>query len=152
MPFETPFAAGVFEGTISATPHEHTGAGDPPAPPRTIIRTNNPWAINVRWRTTGIATGMVTGNWHLHAYLESIGPGADLNLIDPADHVIPLTPGPSPVDYFVHFDVPASNNPTVPAAGGLYKLVVSLTYIDPTGAPGPMAAFVEGPVMQFYNP
>lgn len=147
MPFETPFG-NAFAGTISATVHEHTGAGDPPAPPTTIIRRNNPWAINVRWQTTGIGTGMVTGRWHLHTYLESIGPGPDVDLIDPADHVISLTPGPSPVNYFVHFDVPASKNPPE----GLYKLGISLRYLEPTGSPGPMAAFVEGPVLQLYNP
>ena len=128
MPFETPFGD-AFEGTISATVHEHGGEA-----PRTIIQTDDSWAVNVRWRTTGVGTGMITGTWHLHVFLESIGPGADLNLIDPADHVIPLTPDDSPVDYFVHFDVPATNNPTVPLAGALYKLVVSLTYFEPTGS------------------
>ena len=152
MPFETPFGA-AFAGTITATVHEHTGPGDPPAPPTTIIRTNNPWAINISWQTTGLGTGMITGNWHLHVFLESIGPGPDLDLVDlaPGDHVIPLTPGLPPVDYFVHFDVPAGRV-SAPAAGRLYKLVVSLTYIESTGSPGPMAAYVEGPVLQFYNP
>ena len=84
---------------------------------------------------------------HLHCYLERIGPGADLDLVDPADHIIPLTPGTSPVNYFVHFDVPAGA-----VAAGLYQLVVSMTYLEPTGAPGPMAGFVEGPMLQFYTP
>jgi len=154
MPFETPFSSSNFDGTISATVHEHTGSGDQPAPPTTIIRTNNPWAVNVRWQTTGLATGMIDGEWHLHVFLESIGPGADLTLTDPPDHIIPLTPGVSPVNYAVHFDVRSMEdmNVSIPAAGRLYKMVVSLTYIEPTGSPGPMAAFVDGPVLQFYRP
>jgi hypothetical protein len=149
MAFETPFNPTNFSGTITATAHEHAGA-----PPSTIIRTDQSWAVNVSWVTTGFATGMISGLWHLHVMLESIGPGADLDLIDPADHIIPLTPGPSPVNYFAHFDVTPAQNPNVGASGGLYKLVVSLTYREPSAGnpPGPMAAFVEGPILQFYNP
>ncbi|MBK8905966.1 MAG: hypothetical protein IPM53_32605 [Anaerolineaceae bacterium] len=142
MPFETPFPAPLYDVTISASAHEHAGA-----PPSTIIRTDQSWAVNVSWQTTGLTTGMIAGNWHLHCYLERIGPGADLDLVDPADHIIPLTPGTSPVNYFVHFDVPAGA-----VAAGLYQLVVSMTYLEPTGAPGPMAGFVEGPMLQFYTP
>jgi len=147
MPIETPFAPLVFDATISAIEHEHGGA-----PPMSIIRTNQSWAVNIRWQTTGLATGMITGNWHLHCFLESLGPGADIDLVDPGDHIVPLTPGPSPVNYAVHFDVPAGAVGPVPAAGRLYRLVVSLTYREPGGGPGPMAGFVEGPVLQFYQP
>jgi hypothetical protein len=64
---------------------------------------------------------------------------------------IPLTPGISPVNYFVHVDVLAGRV-QAPPAGSLYKLAVTLTYFDASGAPGPMAAFEEGPLLQFYNP
>src|SRR5215212_6670152 len=145
MPFETPFPANLFAGTITAVEHEHGGVA-----PQTIIRTDQSWAVNVSWTTTGLATGMIAGAWHLHVYLESIGPGADLDLTDAINpgHIIPLTPGISPVNYFVHFDVLASTV-TAPPAGILYKLAVTLTYFDASNAPGPMAAFEEGPLLQF---
>jgi len=148
MPFETPFPPALFAGTITAVPHEHGGVA-----PASIIRTDQSWAVNVRWTTTGLATSMISGDWHLHVYLESIGPGPDLDLIDAVNpgHVVPLTPGPSPVSYFVHFDIQAGAV-TAPPAGILYKLAVTLTYFDAAGAPGPMAAFEEGPLLQFYNP
>ena len=148
MPFETPFPPAIFAGTIDAVQHEHAGVTPP-----SIIRTDQSWAVNVSWTTTGLATGMICGEWHLHAYLESIGPGPDLDLIDAISpgHVIPLTPGLSPVSYFVHLDVLAGAV-TAPPAGSLYKLAVTLTYFDASGAPGPMAAFEEGPILQFYNP
>ena len=148
MPFETPFPPALFAGTITAVPHEHGGVA-----PATIIRTDQSWAVNVSWTTTGFATGMICGAWHLHVYLESIGPGEDLDLTDAIapGHVIPLTPGISPVDYFVHVDV-LPGAVTAPLAGILYKLAVTLTYFDASGAPGPMAAFEEGPLLQFYNP
>src|SRR5690242_15875016 len=91
MSFETPFPPAIFAGTITALQHEHGGVA-----PATIIRTDQSWAVNVNWQTTGIATGMICGEWHLHAYLESIGPGPDLDLVDAVSpgHIIPLTPGP----------------------------------------------------------
>lgn len=148
MPFETPFPKFLFAGTITAVQQENGGAL-----PETIIRTNQSWAVDVSWTTTGFVTGMIAGEWHLHLYLESIGPGADLDLTDAIapGHIIPLTPGPSPVNYAVRVDVPAGRV-TAPPAGSLYKLAVTLTYFDATGAPGPMAAFEEGPILQFYNP
>jgi hypothetical protein len=147
MPIETPFSVpGAFAATITATVQDQNGVS-----PATIIRTNQAWAVQVNWQTTGLATGMISGTWHLHAYLESLGPGDDLNLIDPNDLNIPLTPGSSPVNYSARLDVPA-NTVVAPHSGTLYKLVVTLTYVEPGGNPGPMAGFVEGPVLQFYNP
>jgi hypothetical protein len=148
MPFETPFPAFLFAGSINALQSENGGVA-----PQTIIRTDQSWAVTVNWTTTGFVTGMIAGEWHLHLYLESIGPGPDLDLIDAVNpgHIIPLTPGPSPVNYSVRIDVPAGTV-TAPPAGQLYKLAVTLTYFDATGAPGPMAAFQEGSLLQFYNP
>lgn len=144
MAFETPFSvAGAFAGTISASAHEHGGVA-----PQSVIRTDQSWAVNVSWTNTGVATPMIGGNYDLHLLLERIGPGTDLDITDPADHIIPLTPGTSPVNYFRHVDVPAGR---VPA--GVYKLVVLLRYFDLTGAFGPMAAYEEtSPLLQFYDP
>ena len=53
MPFETPFPPAIFAGTIDAVQHEHSGVTPP-----SIIRTDQSWAVNVSWTTTGLATGM----------------------------------------------------------------------------------------------
>ena len=149
MPFETPFGDG-FKGTITATVLDENGV----TPPARIIRADHNWAVQVDWETTGAGTEIITGTWHLHAYLESIGPNeADEDLIDFGDLNIPLTPGDSPVSYTAKIDVPASRiGPNVSHSGSIYKLVVSLTYLGPLASPGPMAAFVEGPTVQFYIP
>jgi len=144
MPFETLFPPDVFAGTIiEAKVHEHGGTA-----PSSIIRTDQNWAVNVAWKNTGPATGMIGGNYDLHLLLERIGPGDDLDLTDPNDHFIPLTPGPEPVNYAKHVDIPAHR---VPA--GIYKVVVVLRYFEPSGAPGPMSAYEEtSPLIEFYNP
>jgi len=150
MPFETPFDPGSFE--VTWTMH-HIDVGGPA--PTTIIRNDQTWQIHLKWRTTGSSTGMIGGTWHVHAYLESMGPGDDFSLIDPADHYIPLTPGPTPVDYEHILDVNAGIVPLAPKImdqTGIYRLVVAITYWDLTGNPGPIAGNWVGPMLQFFLP
>jgi hypothetical protein len=91
---------------------------------------------------------MISGSYDLHLLLERVGPGNDLDLTDTADHIMPLTPGPSPVNYSRHVDVAAGR---VPA--GVYKLAVLVRYLEPGGAPGPMSAYEETtPFLQFFDP
>lgn len=143
MPFETPFSKDVFAGDITATVHEHGGVA-----PQTIIRTDQSWAVNVAWKNTGLATGMIAGKYDLHLLLERMGPGIDLDLTDPNDHEIPMRPGPEPVNYSCHVDIKAGIVPT-----GIYKLVVVLRYFEPGGTPGPMSAYVEtNALLEFYTP
>lgn len=145
-PIQTPFSSpSAFEGTIAASTHEHGGIA-----PQSIIGTDQSWAVNVSWTNTGPGTSMVGGTYDLHLLLERMGPGVDLDLTDPfiPDHIIRLTPGPSPVSYFRHVDIAAN---AVPA--GVYKLVVLLRYFDLTGAPGPIAGYEEtSPLLQFFDP
>jgi hypothetical protein len=143
MPIETPFQPEVFAGTISASVIEHGGVL-----PQSIIRTDQSWAVVVNWTNTGLATGMIGGKYDLHLLLERVGPGEDLDLTDPADHYVPLMPGPSPVNYSRHIDIAPGAVPD-----GVYKLVVVMRYIEPGGAPGPMSAYVEiTPLLEFYTP
>ena len=144
--FETPLGVGspLLTGTIDASVHEHGGAS-----PTTIIRTDNSWAVNINWTFKGILSTMITGRWHVHVLLESIGEGPEYSLFD-ADADQELKPGGTG-DYFCHFDVPAGR---VAAGheGSAYKMVVTLTYRNPMGQPRPVAAYYAGPVLQFYNP
>jgi hypothetical protein len=116
----------------------------------TILYTNTPWTIHVDWQTNGPANIFMVGDFHLHAYLESLGPATpDLDLYG-AD--VALTPSAAPViSYLVHIPVAASTV-TADHSGKLYKLVVSMTYRNILGAPGPIAAYAEGPILQFFNP
>jgi len=151
MPFETPFATPVFTfENLTAVPHEHPAPGVPLAAPTTIIRTDQSWAVQVSWENTGLATGMIDGKWHLHVFAESMGQGVEKTLTDPNDHIFPLQPGPAPT-YSRHFHVPAGSLPAGPTGVTLYKIVTSLTYIDAAGNRGPIAAYVEGPIIQIYD-
>jgi len=146
MTFEVPTID--LDGTITASVHEHGGVL-----PSTIIKAGTDWAVNVSWTMTGANFHMVAGTWHLHVNLESIGPGPELTLFDGADPSCMSQPLPNTTgSYFCHFDVPGSviNPGLVPHEGLAMKLVVLLTYVDVLGHRGPIAAYYEGPILQFY--
>ncbi len=145
MPFQSTLPQGLFDVTMSAAAIVKEVGGMPPA---TIIRTDQAWSVEVEWDVTGIQTGWIAGQWHLHIYLEKLGPGDDLVITDPNEVDIPLIPQPYPetVHYHYHPDVKPGAVPE-----GEYKLVVSLTYTDATGHLGEMSGFWEGPMLQFYK-
>ncbi len=143
MPFETPLPSGFFDvSDITAKVREYGGV-----PPTTVIRTNQAWDLLVEWTASGVLTSWIAGKWDMHIYLESMGPGEDLDLTDPNEHEVPLTPGPTPVTYTYHPDFKAGIVPP-----GSYKLVFTVRYIDASGRPDQMAGYWDGPIIQFYKP
>lgn len=146
MSFETPLPPGFFDvvGLSGLTANE---IFEPGVKPTTVLRRDKPWYIHVEWDTEGLLTPMIGGKWDFHAYLESMGPGPEVKLTDPADHEIELHPDNSPVHYHHNLDV-AANTVT---EDGPYKLVVTVTYINMIGKPGPLAGYWEGPILQFHT-
>lgn len=157
MPFETPYP-GVLDGQITnVIVHEH-GIVDPTpdVTPATIIQNGDPWAVSIWWRMNGpdpLLWHLVSGHWRVSLRLESIGEGPELNLNDFADsncqdQFLPSSSG----TYFCHFDVPGDlmTDAQVTDEGLAMKLVVLITYRDPLGHQGPIAAYEEGPILQFY--
>lgn len=115
--------------------------------PSTVLHINQAFRINLQWDVSGRLANTIGGNWDLHAYLEHMGDGPDLDLTDPNDHLIPLQAGNLPHHYHKWFDVPAG----IVAHDGAYKLFATLTYINLAGVPDQMAGYWEGPILQFYR-
>ncbi len=145
LAFEVPTI--TLTGTIAASVHEHGGVV-----PATVIRAGTPWAVNVNWSLQG--SPLVAGTWHVHVNLESMGPGPDLSLFDLIDpacqaQVFPNGSG----NYFCHFDVPGNTitEDMIPHQSLPMKLIVVLTALDTLGNPAPLAAYFEGPILQFYK-
>lgn len=120
--------------------------------PTNVIRVSDGFHIHLDWDTDGPLSAFLKGFWHVRAYLESIGPGQELEL--PGDKIA-LTPQPGSIHYHGHVVVPAN---TVKVAGAHpnesvpMKFVATVTYCWPDDTPGPMAGYIEGPILQFYNP
>jgi hypothetical protein len=139
--FEVSGGPHLLEGEIThASIHEAVDE----IQPTTIIRTDQEWFVHLKWELRGSLVAMVDGEWHIQAYLESMGTGFEGELKSPGD-TLPVNPG-SPL-YEHRFRVPAG---TVEA--GSYKLVTHISYVRPDGLPGPMAGFYEVPLVRFYDP
>jgi hypothetical protein len=157
--FEVEFLP-YLTGTIGAKVYELD------EPPSRIIDINDPWVVEVDWTLTGRAQRFICGSCGVDVYMESIGPGPELELPDKPFENIPLNPiGDG--HYHARFDVPAGFIKTHVEkwweeqleGGGLkrdretdivYKMVCTVTYKDLGGQPGPIAGFVEMPMLQFY--
>jgi len=132
-----------LSGTIEAHLHEAGGAS-----PVNIIRTDQDWAAHTTIRLSGVLSQFISGNWHVHVNLESVGPGGEHTFFD-SDSTIPI---PEPDDtYECVLNVPAGS---VSAAhqGTPYHCAVTVTYRGPMGNPGPIAGYVDMGIVQFYNP
>ena len=138
--FETPDLD--LKGKISAVVHEHGGVA-----PTRIIRTDTDWAVHIDWEVTGSAVPMIAGTWHLHVRMESMGTGDEYSFFDNKCN-LSLNGGNN---YSCHFDV-AAGEVEAEHDGTPYRLVVTLTYRTPAGTPGPIAAYYDAGIFQFYNP
>jgi len=149
-----------LNGTIGATVYE---VGEKPS---RIIDINDPWVVEVDWTLTGPLQRFICGTWGVDVYLESIGRGPEFELPDEDYEAIPVNSKDG--HYHVEIPVPAglirthverwyeevreSGRFTPPERETdiVYKMVVTVTYKDQYGTPGPLAGFVELPMMQFY--
>jgi hypothetical protein len=118
-----------------------------PASPQTIIEINDPWQVKVDWDLNGLAAPAFGGDWEVAAFLEDMeGHTPEPGKV--ASVTVPL--GSVPPAFARHY----TTNMTIPKGKvpeGLYKLNVVITYSN-MGVRLEMAAFTEGPLLQFYNP
>jgi hypothetical protein len=148
MTFETPNITLVGK-LLEAEVHDETGIA-----PNRIIKAGSPWSVHIKWEMKGTNWQMVAGKWHVHLNLESMGPGNDYSLVDFADPDCQNQALPSPTgEYTCHFDVPGNlfDDAAVPHQGLVMKLVVLLTYVDPLGGRGPVAAFHDTGMVLIYE-
>jgi hypothetical protein len=144
MPFEinTPLLGGSLTGSINAYVTQPSSVN-----PITIIEADKDFEVHINWELSGTLTPFIAGNWRVHVFLESIGNAPELNLpVVPV--IIPLKLISGPVSYSATVVVPA--NTVKPVDSVPYKLVATVTFHSVLDRPGPMAGFVEGPLLQFY--
>jgi hypothetical protein len=115
--------------------------------PTTIIKTSQAWQIRLVWEAVGVAVAFYSGTYTVDAFIESIGPGLEQRL-GPVN--VPLNPGQ--VNYTATIPVPATTV-TLPAGQDSIpvKLVTTVTVRDGFNNPVPMAAYIEGPILQFFR-
>jgi hypothetical protein len=148
MPFE-PQLPSWLEGTLSAAVRDPAGL----KPSRTIIQIPDAWAVRVQWTVSGMLAGVVTESttWHVRVYLESLGVGLEdeVGKADVLGNSVALS---SSGERSYDITIPVPGN-LVGLTAGAYKMVTVLT-LDNGATPAtplPIAGYVEGPVLQFYQ-
>jgi len=132
---------GALTGTIGAEAHE------PGEPPTRIFDINDLVEVDCQWTLTGSLSRMICGTWTCDLYMESMGKGEEFEI---EGCEMPLDPGGSG-SYSCKIKIPPGRVHPAPDETDIpYKMVVSVTYKDPRGRPGPIAGFVELPLTQFY--
>lgn len=142
MPLQFPNT--VLTGHLDAAVYELGGSA-----PTTVLDNTQGWEVRFNWGVHGSPlTKMLAGKWCLSIHLESMGPGAEFQLPVGGAKIVPFDPAIS--HYTAVITVPAGTVPATPEA--IYKVVACLTTKDALGRPGPIAGYVEGPILQFFDP
>ena len=138
---EASFPEPYLYGDVSAKVYEKDGAK-----PTTIIRTDQEWGVKIYWELKGSLTEYICGEWCVRLCLESIGQGPERNWEAPRIALDPCGDGKYYYDFkFKPGDITADYCSTP------YKPVVTVTYNTVCHVPGPVAGFVELPILQFYD-
>ena len=141
--------AGSFEpqlppflsGAIDTQVHDTGGA------PINIVRLSDPWHVHIQWNVTGSIVPLINGTWHIKVYAESMGPGAEmevgsLDVLVNAEALVGMTRS-----YNRLIVVPGN---LAGLTDGVYRVTTVLT-IENGGSRGMIAAFDQGPLMQFFQ-
>ncbi len=119
--------------------------------PTRIIQTTQAWAIQVSWDIKGFASPGLGGDWHVKAYLEARDGGSDPGQVGLTQNVA-LSAAPPPAPPNTQRNYSATVHVAAGAVrAGLFTLTVAVTYSN-SGVTLPMAAFSDGPILQFIVP
>lgn len=121
-------------------------ASEPGEPPTRIFDIHDDVEVVVDWSLPLPLARLICGTFDCDLYLESQGEGKEFEIEGPVVQLNPAT-----TTYHAVIKIP--HDTIVPAPGETdipYKLTVSVTYKDQLGRPGPIAGFVELPMVQFY--
>ena len=142
--FEQPFGEGTLKGFVRIEVLDPLGQKPP-----TIIRLDHQWAIHIRWTIDGTAASNVAameGHWIVAAYLS--GKGNDWERQVGQAEILTAKIGDPPYAYECAIQMPTAQ--TLGQSEGIYDLTVGVTLHDDKDKPFEIAAFVEGPMIQFY--
>lgn len=119
-------------------------------PDTTILRATDAWQVVANWSISGAAAAAIDASktWHLSIRLESMGGGFE----GPVAHVRVPAVGGAVQNYTEPITIAANRALAKDVDSQLYKLVAVLTLTQGVTEPLPIAAYQEGPMLQFYLP
>ncbi|HEX7975909.1 MAG TPA: hypothetical protein VF498_15985 [Anaerolineales bacterium] len=147
--FDTVFPA-FLTGNMS------TSVIDPDGTPNRVLEITLPFTVVVDWTLSGTSASTIGGTWDVKVILDSIvldPPAPEVSKQVAADlghSLAAVQAGSTPTNRIFKATLPIPAG-VVPHTG-VYKLITLIDYKDVANNPGQMAAFSEGPMLDFYNP
>ena len=121
-------------------------AREPGEPPTRIFDIHDTVEVAVEWSLPLPLARMICGTFDCDLFLESQGRGEEFEIEGPVvklDH--------AKTTYNAVITIPADRIHPAPGETDIpYKLTVTVIYKDELGRPGPIAGFVELPMVEFY--
>lgn len=147
--FDTVFPA-------SLTGQMSTAVIDPDGTPNRVLDITLPFTIEVDWTLSGPNASSIGGTWDVKVILDSIvldPPAPEVSKQVAADlnhNLAAVQPGSTSSNRIFKslLNVPPGAVPHT----GVYKLITLIDYRDVNNNPGQMAAFSEGPMLDYYQP
>ncbi len=114
----------------------------PATPPSDIIQLDQSWNVWFWFETIGDLCNIMCGEWKLQVLLEKMGGGE--TDVSPSKTIKCVCGSHTYID---HIHVPAR---TIKEEG-VYRVIATVRLFGPAGRPGPVAAFVDLGLVQFYE-
>jgi hypothetical protein len=137
-----------YKGTMQA----HTYEG--PAPifkPSNVIRSDQEWGVRIEWQVRGPLVEWLDGEFYLHVVLESIGPGPEYDKrgvpVPTLSVPVVLDNGEKTRNYYTEIEFSPGEIEV-----GVYKIATTLQLYGCSDNPTPIAGFVEGKMVNIFNP
>lgn len=125
---------------------------DKDATPNHVLEKGTPWDVEVEWHVHGVGADSIGGEWKIQLKLESLGKGFEGDVAETTKNYTDVMPAKSS-SVHRHWGVKFSDlaDPLPADEEGVYRLIILITYKNPTGIPGAMAGAIEGPILTFYK-
>lgn len=150
MANEIEFPSGPTQSTMTMDVPDNWPA-PPEGPPDTLVA-SEPCEVIINWTIPSPHSTMMGGSFELKAYVESIGPGPEMQLGTTA--TVPVVPGQNAYTQ----TIPIAANTLLGegelhagvAVSGVYKIIAVLQHVN--GAPTPCSGFAEESLKFFRSP
>lgn len=144
-PFETDFPSNLLSGNMYVLVSE----ADKPGQPARIIDSNEAWLVDVYWYLSGQAASLISGQWRVKIFMESLGR-------DNLDLEIPPLGRPVSMNlfnfYHVQFYIPPNYVRVEPIDGTPFEINVVTALIANNGRPSPIVGFCSlDPILFYYE-
>lgn len=141
------FEIETYDPALSGTIRAYVVDNENDSNPANVIDVDAGGKIVVEWDIQGALKSHLCGAWCVTAYLESIGPGAEIAIPGSCECMESgcFNKGPWRKEFVIPTGI------EVNSCGSLYQIGVTLTSKDCDGNPGHIAAFCKGTTVMFYK-